>query len=51
MSSIDSVFKLSQDRDLESYNNIIDKLNQQGESGRAIAGEMEKRKSDVFKNN
>lgn len=40
----DTVFKLSQDRDAESYQNIIEKLKQQGnESSRVIAEEMEKR--------
>lgn len=45
---MDSVFKLSQDRDLESYQNIIGRLRQQGESGQVIAGEMEKRIREVF---
>jgi transcriptional regulator len=42
------VFKLSQDRDQQSYHNIIKKLKEQGEDGRAIAAEMEKRTHDVF---
>lgn len=41
---MDTVFKLSQDRDAKSYNNIIEQLRQQGESGQVIADEMEKRK-------
>jgi len=45
---IDTVFKLSQDRDLTSYHNIIRKLKEQDESGRAIAAEMEKREREVF---
>ncbi len=45
---IDTVFKLSQDRDLESYINIIEKLKMQDENGRVIAEEMEKRIRDVF---
>ena len=45
---LDSVFKLSQDRDEKSYENIIVKLREQGESGQVIAGEMEKRKNLVF---
>ncbi|MEM7102886.1 MAG: FMN-binding negative transcriptional regulator [Bacteroidota bacterium] len=45
---MDTVFKLSQDRDLESYNNIIKKLKAQDESGRVIAEEMEKRTKLVF---
>ncbi len=45
---IDTVFKLSQDRDYESYLNIIKKLKGQNEDGRVIAGEMEKRIMEVF---
>jgi len=42
------VFKLSQDRDAESYHNIKQKLRAQGEDGRVIAEEMEKRTKDLF---
>ncbi len=45
---IDTVFKLSQDRDLQSYRNIILKLKEQGEAGQVIAEEMEKREKMVF---
>lgn len=45
---MDTVFKLSQDRDEESYQNIIKKLKQQDESGFVIAEEMEKRKKALF---
>ncbi len=45
---IDTVFKLSQDRDLESYKNIIAQLNQQDESSKAIANEMDKRMDQTF---
>lgn len=45
---LDTVFKLSQDRDARSYSNIIDKLEQQGDDGRQIAAEMEKRTKLVF---
>lgn len=45
---MDTVFKLSQDRDAESYDSIIKHLKQQGESGQVIAEEMEKRKHLVF---
>lgn len=45
---IDTVFKLSQDRDLASYKNIIKKLRGQDESGKVIAEEMEKRTKLVF---
>lgn len=44
----DNVFKLSQDRDRESYGNIISHLRQQGENGKFIADEMEKRSGEVF---
>ena len=45
---MDNVFKLSQDRDAESYHNIKEKLKEQGEDGRAIASEMEKRTKQLF---
>lgn len=45
---MDTVFKLSQDRDEKSYDNIIEQLRKQGESGQVIANEMEKRRSQVF---
>ena len=47
---MDTVFKLSQDRDAKSYDNIIKHLKQQGESGQVIAAEMEKRTMELFKN-
>jgi transcriptional regulator len=48
VSTIDNVFKLSQDRDLQSYRNIIEKLRDKGESGQVIAEEMERRIGEVF---
>lgn len=48
---MDTVFKLSQDRDAESYDNIIKRLRQQGESGQVIAAEMAKRTKEVFPEN
>jgi transcriptional regulator len=45
---LDHVFKLSQDRDAKSYRNIIEKLRLQGEDGRVIAAEMEKRTKELF---
>lgn len=48
---MDTVFKLSQDRDAKSYDNIIKQLKQQGESGHVIAAEMEKRRTEVFPTN
>lgn len=49
VTEMDNVFKLSQDRDLQSYLNIIEKLKQRGEDGRIIAAEMEKRTDQVFR--
>jgi len=48
VTGLDTVFKLSQDRDAESYDNIIKKLKEQDEDGRVIATEMEKRVKKVF---
>ena len=45
---MDAVFKLSQDRDEVSYQNIIDKLKQQDADGQVIAGEMEQRQEALF---
>ena len=45
---MDNVFKLSQDRDAKSYDNIKERLKGQGEDGQVIAAEMEKRTNDVF---
>jgi len=42
------VFKLSQDRDEKSYDNIIHQLNQKDSDAKKIAAIMEKRKSKVF---
>ena len=45
--SIDNVFKLSQNRDKESYGNIIDKLEAQDADGKTIAEEMKKREAQL----
>lgn len=45
---IDSVFKLSQNRDQKSYQNIIKKLEEQEGEAKAIAEEMKKREGDLF---
>ena len=45
---LDNVFKLSQDRDAESYENIKKKLTEQGGSGKIIANEMEKRTKELY---
>ncbi len=50
ITEIDTVFKLSQDRDEESYKNIIVRLKEQDEDGRVIAAEMEKRADQLFSN-
>jgi len=41
--AIEHVFKLSQNRDEKSYQNIVDQLSSQDTDGRAIAEEMRKR--------
>ena len=46
--SIDHVFKLSQDRDEASYQNIIKKLGEQDGDGKAIAEIMQQRIAKVF---
>lgn len=48
VTEMNHVFKLSQDRDKQSYLNIIEKLKVQDESGRVIASEMEKRTKERF---
>jgi len=48
ISEFNNVFKLSQDRDHQSYLNIIEKLQQQGIDGQTIAVEMEKRTDELF---
>ncbi len=45
---IESVFKLSQDKDEDTYLNIISHLEQQGANGSLIAKEMKKRKDQLF---
>ncbi|MDZ4809555.1 MAG: FMN-binding negative transcriptional regulator [Bacteroidota bacterium] len=46
--SIENVFKLSQNRDEKSYDNIIDKLKQQGGNAEKIGTIMEERKTKVY---
>jgi len=48
VTELDNVFKLSQDRDAKSYENIKEKLTQKGESAKVIADEMEKRTKELF---
>jgi len=45
---MDTVFKLSQDRDAKSYEHIKERLKEKGEAGQVIAAEMEKRTKEVF---
>lgn len=49
ITEMDTVFKLSQDRDEKSYDNIIEKLEEKGESETVIATEMKKRKEKLFR--
>ena len=48
ITSIENVFKLSQNRDEKSFHNIMDKLNEQGSDGKFIAGEMKKIQQQLF---
>lgn len=48
VTSIDHVFKLSQNRDEKSYHSIIDKLKEQGGEAAEVAKTMEERKDKVF---
>lgn len=45
---LDNVFKLSQNRDKETYHNITDKLKAQGAQAADIADEMEQRGAQLF---
>lgn len=49
VTAIDNVFKLSQNRDEESYHHIMDKLQAGTHDAQSIADEMEARKSQLFK--
>lgn len=48
ITSIENIFKLSQNRDEKSFHNIITKLNEQGSDGKFIAGEMKKIQQQLF---
>lgn len=48
VTEIDNVFKLSQNRDRESYHHIMEKLSAQDTDGKIIADEMSKRIDKVF---
>jgi transcriptional regulator len=47
--SIDNVFKLSQNRDEKSYEQIIEKLDGLDADGKTLAAEMRSRKDQLFK--
>ena len=47
--SIDHVFKLSQNRDAKSYDNIIVQLKEEGGEAATVAKTMEERKDKLFK--
>lgn len=46
--SLDHVFKLSQNRDKQSFENILDKLQGGDADAQAVAAEMHKRKDQLF---
>ncbi len=48
VSSIDNVFKLSQNRNEKSFHNIMTKLQEQGSDGQFIAKEMKKIQQQLF---
>ena len=48
ITSVENVFKLSQNRDEKSFHNIMSKLNEQGSDGKFIAGEMKKIQQQLF---
>ncbi len=48
VTAIENVFKLSQNRDEKSYDNIMQQLEQGHADAKAIAAEMRKRKDQVF---
>ena len=48
VTAIDHVFKLSQNRDKKSFENILDKLEAGDYESQAVAGEMRKRKNQFF---
>ena len=48
ITAIENVFKLSQNRDEKSFENIMSKLNEQGSDGKFIAEEMKKRQQQLF---
>jgi transcriptional regulator len=49
ITKMEAVFKLSQDRDQESYRNIIEKLKSQEDDGPSSAAEMEMREKALYR--
>ena len=49
ITSLEHVFKLSQNRDKKSYDNIIHRLQEGDNEARAVANVMQERKDHVFK--
>ena len=49
VTAIDNVFKLSQNRDQESYRNITKQLKAQDTEAQGIAAEMERREGELFR--
>lgn len=48
VTAVEHVFKLSQNRDAKSYENIIEHLNEKDADSKTIAAEMQKRKPQIF---
>jgi len=48
VTDLDAIFKLSQNRDQESYDNIIAKLSERGGNSLAIANELARRRDRIF---
>ena len=48
ITSVEHVFKLSQNRDEKSYENVIEHLQQRDENSKAVAETMKKRKDQLF---
>ncbi|MEL6537713.1 MAG: FMN-binding negative transcriptional regulator, partial [Bacteroidota bacterium] len=48
VTKLDTIFKLSQDRDEASYENIMKELQAQDEDGQAVAKQMKERQAQVF---
>jgi len=46
---IQAAYKLSQNRDEKSYQQVIGQLEQGDEAARGVAGEMKERASELFK--